>query len=233
MPTRIAGAGTFTGVSSEFAPQASGRAKSAARPAVTAKPRGGPSRKCFRIVDFLASAAYHFPIMSVTLPSSLDVWRMVTARRSFEGSLPVSGLTRLVEVLAAPDGEVAYTVDFGRDEFGVAYVAIRANAPLTVTCQRTLEPFVLPVVIDTRLGLITDERDEAALPPGYEALLVEDDGRVAMAAVIEDELLLALPLVPVNPDSTLPEELVAPDEEPPSSGRTDNPFAVLGELKKR
>ena len=54
-----------------------------------------------------------------------------------------------------------------------------------------------------------------------------------MAAVIEDELLLALPLVPVNPDSTLPEELVAPDEEPPSDGRTDNPFAVLGELKKR
>ena len=171
--------------------------------------------------------------MSVTLPSSLDVWRMVTARRSFEGSLPVSGLTRLVEVLAAPDGEVTYTVDFDRDEFGVAYAAIRANAPLTVTCQRTLEPFVLPVVIDTRLGLITDERDEAALPPGYEALLVEDDGHVAMAAVIEDELLLALPLVPVNPDSTLPEELVAPDEEPPSSGRTDNPFAVLGELKKR
>jgi len=233
MPTRIAGAGTFTGVSSEFAPQASGRAKSAARPAVTAKPRGGPSRKCFRIVDFLASAAYHFPIMSVTLPSSLDVWRMVTARRSFEGSLPVSGLTRLVEVLAAPDGEVAYTVDFGRDEFGVAYVAIRANAPLTVTCQRTLEPFVLPVVIDTRLGLITDERDEAALPPGYEALLVEDDGRVAMAAVIEDELLLALPLVPVNPDSTLPDDVVPPSPEADSGeGRSDNPFAILRELKK-
>jgi uncharacterized protein len=159
---------------------------------------------------------------------------MVTARRSFNGTLPIAQLNRLGEVLAAPDGDITYELDFGRDEFGVAYLALRAEAPLTVICQRTLEPFVLPVSLDTRLGLITEERDEAGLPPGYEPLLVQEDGRVELASVIEDELLLALPLVPVNPDSTLPDDIAGPEpDEEPEQERSENPFAILGGLKKR
>jgi uncharacterized protein len=160
---------------------------------------------------------------------------MVSARRSFQGELPVVALKRLGEALAGTEGTLQYELDFGRDEFGTAYVDVRVQAPLTLVCQRTLEPFVLPVTVDTRLGLIRTEREESALPPGSEPLLVADDGKLSLADVIEDELLLALPLVPVNPDSTLPEEVVAhePEETSSGEGRSDNPFAVLRELKKR
>ena len=82
--------------------------------------------------------------------------------------------------------------------------------------------------IDTRLGLIVDEREEAALPPGYEPLLLEQDGKLDPLATIEDELLLALPLVPVNPDAELPEDVNRPEEEEPSpQDPSDNPFAAL------
>jgi uncharacterized protein len=185
------------------------------------------------VVDFRRVDAYHFSIMSVTLPSSVDAWREVRARRSFQGQLPVSAFARLGEVIASPEGEVSYELDFGRDEFNMAYVAVRAKAMLTVICQRSLEPFVLPVEIDTRLGLIVRESDEAALPPGYEALLVEEDGKLNPAATIEDELLLALPLVPVNPDYELPDDMVGTDEEeelPPET--SENPFAALRGLLK-
>ncbi len=160
---------------------------------------------------------------------------MVSARRSFQGVLPIAALPRLGEALAGTEGTAQYELDFGRDEFGTAYLDLRVQAPLTLTCQRTLEPFVLPVTVDSRLGLIRSEREEAALPPEVEPLLVADDGKLNLADVIEDELLLALPLVPVNPDSTLPEEVVGPGPEEASSGegRSDNPFAVLRELKKR
>jgi uncharacterized protein len=142
---------------------------------------------------------------------------MVSARRSFQGELPVVALKRLGGALAGTEGTLQYELDFGRDEFGTAYLDVRVQAPLTLTCQRTLEPF------------------ESALPPGCEPLLVADDGKLSLADVIEDELLLALPLVPVNPDSTLPEEVVAhePEETSSGEGRSDNPFAVLRELKKR
>ena len=103
-----------------------------------------------------------------------------------------------------------------------------------LVCQRTLEPFELPVVVNTRLGLIKQERDEAGLPPECEALLVAEDGRLNPADVIEDELLLALPLIPINPDSSLPDEVTGRGAEVDVSGdeRSENAFAVLRELKK-
>jgi uncharacterized protein len=159
---------------------------------------------------------------------------MVSARRSFEGKLPIATLQRLCEALAGTDGEVNYELDFGRDSLGVSYVDVRAQASLTLLCQRTLEPFVMPVTLDARLGLIRQESDEAGLPPDCEPLLVAENGRLNPADVIEDELLLALPLVPVNPDSSLPDEVTGHELEENSAGegRSENPFAVLRELKK-
>jgi uncharacterized protein len=172
--------------------------------------------------------------MSVTLPESVDAWRMVSARRSFQGELPIVAMKRLGGALAGTEGTAQYELDFGRDEFGTAYLDVRVQAPLSLTCQRTLEPFVLPLTVDSRLGLIRSERDESALPPNVEPLLVVDDGKLSLLDVIEDELLLALPLIPINPDSTLPEEVVGPPPgEISSEERSDNPFAVLRELKKR
>ena len=148
--------------------------------------------------------------------------------------MPVAALGRLCGALAGNEGEVDYRLDFGRDELGTDYVDVHAQAPLTMICQRTLEPFVLPVTVDNRLGLIRRERDEAGLPPGCEPLLVPEDGRLHPADVIEDELLLALPLVPVNPDSSLPDAAI--DDGVAGQGdaaeQENNPFAVLRELKK-
>lgn len=171
--------------------------------------------------------------MSVTLPESVDAWRAVAARRSFEGTLPVASLKRLGEVLAGPDGELRYRLDFGSDAFGTEGVDVHVQAPLTLLCQRTLEPFVLPVTVDTRLGLIRRERDEAGLPPGSEPLLVAADGQVHLADVIEDELLLAVPLVPMNPDSSLPDAVLADSaDDAAADGQQDNPFAALRGLKQ-
>ena len=54
---------------------------------------------------------------------------------------------------------------------------MRIEAELPLECQSSLRPFVLPVQLVQRLGLIRDEADEAALPEAYEALLVEADGK--------------------------------------------------------
>ncbi|WP_423373283.1 YceD family protein [Dyella nitratireducens] len=172
--------------------------------------------------------------MSATLPESVDAWRMVSARRSFQGSLPIAAMPRLCEALAGDAGSAQYQLDFGRDEFGTAYIEVRVQAPLWLVCQRTLDPFVMPITVDTRVGLIRSEREEAALPAGYEPLLVDEDDKLNPIDVIEDELLLALPLVPVNPDSAMPEEATRPPTEAiPAEERPDNPFAVLRELKSK
>jgi len=105
--------------------------------------------------------------MSQALPENVDAWRMVQARRRFEGKLPLAALKRLAADLAAADGDAAYDLEFDKDEFGVAYLHVRADAVLPLVCQRTLDRFDFPVRVDTRLGLIVNEADEAGLPPGY------------------------------------------------------------------
>ena len=180
-------------------------------------------------LDLPAVVGYHFTLMSATLPERVDAGRMVEARRQFRGVLPVASLGRLCEALADARGSVEYELEFGRESLGVAFLAVRARTRLNLLCQRTLEVFEYPLDVDVRLGVIGHEREEAALPPGYEPLLVEG-GVLEPAKVIEDELLLALPAFPVKPGS---QPLEAVLEEPPAGRRhEDNPFAVLRELKK-
>ena len=169
--------------------------------------------------------------MSVALPDVIDAWRTVAARRMFEGRIALAALPRLGESLADSEGTCSYQVEFGRDEFGFAFVELKADAALPLICQRTLDRFEYPVRIEQRLGLIREESEEAALPPGYEPLLMPDDARLHPLELIEDELILAVPVVPVKPgteaieahwESTVEEEVQ--DERP-------HPFAALSALK--
>ncbi len=167
--------------------------------------------------------------MTAALPDRVDVARQVQARRSFEGALPLASMRRLRGSLASTDGDVRYTVEFGKDSLGVSYLELKLEAGLPLVCQRTLETFLYKVSVDQRLGLIVEESEEAALPPDYEPLLVAD-GRLGIADVIEDELILALPVVPLKPGAPL----VWSDEADDASSEEEkpNPFAVLGVLKK-
>ena len=178
----------------------------------------------------LCTAAHNIArAMNAVLPESVDPWRMVQGRCSFQGSLPLAGMRRLRDSLAACDGEVVFDLEFGKDELGVAQLRVRAEAALPLVCQRTLETFALPVQIDTRLGLISCEADEASLPADVEPLLI-GNGLLRLADVVEDELILALPVVPVKPGATLPDQ-VWPDDVDVQEAQMENPFAALATIK--
>ncbi|WP_374601633.1 YceD family protein [Arenimonas sp.] len=168
--------------------------------------------------------------MSASLPPVLDAWRMVAAKRLFDGRLPLAGMSRLRPALADAEGDCRFEVEFGVDAMGMRYVEVRAEAELPLLCQRTLERFLHPVRINQRLGLITDESQEAALREGVEPLLLDASGELNPAGLVEDELILAVPVVPIDPDSA---ELEArwPDEV--EEEEKPNPFAALAALKEQ
>ena len=164
--------------------------------------------------------------MSSGLPDQVDVWRMVSGRRCFSGSIRVSELTRLRGSLAGEEGSIACDLEFDTDELDQAYVQVQVQGELPLVCQRTLEVYRQPVSISLRLGLIRREEQEAALAPGYEAFLVPADGMVAPVDLVEDELILALPLVPTRPDS-----VVAVLDNEDAKPQRPNPFAVLEKMR--
>lgn len=164
------------------------------------------------------------------VPELLDAWRMVSARRGLEGRAPLASLPRLAGSLVDTDGEVTYTLDFGGDELQVPYAELHAKAELPLLCQRTLTRFLFPVDVVQRLGLIRQEADEAALPEGYEPLLMPADGMLSALDLVEDELILAIPVVPVKPGT---EAMEADWPIPEADLERVNPFAALSSLKKK
>lgn len=154
---------------------------------------------------------------------------MVAARRVFDGRIPLASMTRLRDSLVDADGDVRYELAFGTDSLKVPYAELRLDAELPLECQRSLQRFLFPVQTTQRLGLIRDEADEAALPPDYEALLVAGDGMLRPAELVEDELILALPVVALAPDVEAVEREFAPTEEEQAQA---NPFSALVGWKK-
>jgi len=170
-------------------------------------------------------------LMSANVPEMLDAWRMVAARRCFDGQVPLSDLTRLQGLLADADGQCNYALEFGRDAvLQVPYVELTIDAALPLICQRSMQRFLLPVSVKQRLGLVRDEAEELALPPDYEALLVPEDGNLRPLDLVEDELVLAVPVVALAPGSEAVESDWPVTEEEQSKA---NPFAALAALKKQ
>lgn len=170
--------------------------------------------------------------MLAPLPDRIDVERAVSTGRIYSGTFQLAGLSRLTNMLADGEGEVRYELKFARNSIGQRMVEMHAETALPLICQATLERFELPVQIDTRIGFVRDEADADGLPEGYEPALT-DEGMIDPAALIEDELILAVPVIPRNPDAVL--DVPALREEPESATATDrpNPFSALAALKRK
>ncbi|MBS0224867.1 MAG: DUF177 domain-containing protein [Proteobacteria bacterium] len=167
--------------------------------------------------------------MSSKLPDQVDPWRMVSARREFEGRLELAELPRLAGLLIDAQGEVAYRIAFDRDALQIAYASLDIDTALPLECQRSFERFELPVQVSQRIAFIRDEAEEAALPPDYEAWLVDASDSISPRDLIEDELILVVPAIPVKPGTEAMEAEWSPDKEEAASV---NPFAALAAFKR-
>lgn len=167
--------------------------------------------------------------MSDRLPNRIPALDLVRSGAELVGSVDLAAMPRLAEALLDDTGQIAVELRFGTDD-GVRYVAGRIRGQLRLQCQRCLEPMDLAMDIDVRLGLVEGAQEAERLPEPYEPLVM-DDHEIALTQVVEDELLLALPIVPMHTD---PGEcrLIETDGAPVETAR-ENPFAVLAELKHR
>lgn len=136
--------------------------------------------------------------MSREFPDFIDPWRAAEGGKRIGGTIPLARLKRLVPLLASNDGEAAFDLQFAYDAQRRATVTVEVSAPLRLTCQRSLEPYVERVSPRSLLQIIGEPGEEALLSGDEEFVLV-GDGRLAVADLVEDELLLAVPQVPRDP----------------------------------
>ncbi|MBI3561396.1 MAG: DUF177 domain-containing protein [Gammaproteobacteria bacterium] len=166
------------------------------------------------------------------LPHQLDPFRLAEAGVLLSGSLPLAQLRRLTPLLADDQGEIRLALQFDIDELKVPCMTGRIEADLQLACQRCLEPYLYKVAHNLALAWVRSDLEIERLPTRYEPYLVEATP-VMLNDVIEEELLLALPQVPLHPDQSCSSKVVAnaPQSTTAAVESRANPFAVLANLK--
>ena len=162
------------------------------------------------------------------LTSFADAQKQAAVGRVIEDRIPLSKMPRLLDLLATDLGTIEYRVSFDTDSTGRPCLHVCAHGEVQLICQRTLEPFTFDVQVDSRLGAIKREEEEAELLADYEPLLLIGGEERSINSIVEDEVLLALPPIPVKPGS----EGKAPVWQE-STRQKAHPFAALAQLKDK
>jgi uncharacterized protein len=165
------------------------------------------------------------------LPDRLDLIATAEAGRVLRGQIPVARLERVFPALMSEQGELQVEMNLGKDPDGTCFLAGTIQGEIVLCCQRCMEGMTLPLDLGFRLGLLRDERAIDTLSDRYEPLLVTAEP-ANIADIVSDEVLLALPIVPLHRDSDrCNADLKA--YKPPEDEQRENPFAVLAGLKQK
>lgn len=187
---------------------------------------------------------------------SVEPFALATQRRTIEGKMPLTEMRRLSTLLRSShkglgneannaeggvEGNVEFTLLFDIDEGGVPRIGGNVSTTIVLQCQRCMEGMDYPVVSKVRLGIVPSHEAAENLPDNYDPLVVSGD-EISIASILEDEIMLALPIVAMHEIESCPhgetsnKNIEGSDQEVEqknmASSNRENPFAVLAQLKK-
>jgi uncharacterized protein len=179
-------------------------------------------------------------MQKLKIPVTLDVRKSAQHQICYKGVVALVQLKRLTQSLTCTEGDVDVNIQTGTDERGLTFLKGDAKVVGQAVCQRCNDKMTLNLVTEfiyspVKPGYDEDEDEENQLPEYYDAIEVNEFGEIGLRDLIEDELILEVPLITVHDEQVCPaagrdmtwgeieEEIV---EEKP------NPFAVLKQLKR-
>ena len=174
-------------------------------------------------------------------PRRLDVERFATDHGRLQGQWPLNGMQRLVEachveVLPAASDQVDWQAvgERRRRHVGAdanAWLQLRLDTQVSLTCQRCLGPVEASLQVERWFQFVAGEEQAAQLDADSEEDVLASTRSLDLHQLAEDELLLALPLVPRHEVCPQPLRPAAP----PDSQQVEpaaNPFSALAALKR-
>ncbi len=173
-------------------------------------------------------------------PLRLDVADFAAAGRALAGRWAGVDLPRLAASQALPHdstaAEVCWTVrGERRPQAGgepEVWLELSARTLVWLTCQRCLQPLEQPLAVQTRLRFVRGQAQAEALDAEVEEDVLALTRSLDLRELVEDELLLALPLVPRHGVCPQPLPMSAVDANFDAALPDHaNPFAALRALQ--
>lgn len=165
------------------------------------------------------------------IPEHIDPFRYAEQGLGLVGTLKIADMHRLGPNLLQANDSAAVNLQFGIDEQGVNFLKGHLETQLTLQCQRCMKPFIYEIISDFILGIVNTLDEANALPERYEPALAKD-GSLALRELIEDEIILNLPIIPRHEPEACEVKLPLTDSEW-EQGKGKNPFHVLQSLKDK
>ena len=174
-------------------------------------------------------------------PRRLDVAAAAAEAQVLEGRWPLTGFARLIEA-PTQDSNVHWTLRGERRRAAggepETWLHLQAQTRIWRDCQRCLQPVALDLEVARSFRFVADEATAEALDAESEDDVLTLPRRLDVHGLVEDELLLALPLVPMHAECprSLPTTAgfdAAPAPAPvPVPAPVAKPFAALAALKR-
>jgi uncharacterized protein len=166
--------------------------------------------------------------MQTQMPETLNFVRQVELNRTIDGVYPLSKFARLGETLLSNQGDVTVKLEFSY-KVGFACLTGRVSANALVECQRCLKPMETELAGSFKFALVRSEDEFELLPEEFEPYLLEGEEQ-SIIDLIEDELLLSLPMVTVH-DNACSVFMTKQEEAMKAEKEASHPFAALKALK--
>lgn len=164
------------------------------------------------------------------LPTFVDPIALAERGVVLQGSISLKPMTRLAESLSNTDGQVYIDWSFSLDDQQRLLIQGSVQTELQLECQRCLETVRLALNIPVALMTLHPNQTENHLLPNFE-LLSLNTVPILLSALVEDELILALPLVAMH-EQCSPPQYDSQVSEIDFIEERYYPFQMLSKLKK-
>lgn len=175
------------------------------------------------------------------LPTHIEPFKWAEQAFKWSGDVPLSRFVRIASETCAPIDQNMVHVDVRlyMDEYQrVAWLDASLNAIVPLTCQRCLEQVDTPLATEIHLALLKYEKQAERLDEDADFFVLSEEQAVLgtpdapvidLVELLEDELLLTMPISPRHESCENAHQSMVEDE--PEAEKRDNPFDVLANLK--
>ena len=193
--------------------------------------KSGTRNKGLRLrhFDLSRDATYYTRPMSEASSKTLQVGPLADERADVHLTIALADLPRVQPRLGATAGTISGRVRFRR-EGALAVATVTVNGAVPLVCQRCLALMSWPIEGAAQVALIEAESQADAVPEHLEPVWAPQ-GHVSLRDLLEEELLLCLPIVALHPQGSACTPAAAGSSAERSA--VQRPFAQLGELLKR
>ncbi len=137
--------------------------------------------------------------MPSDLSQSINPLRLAKARERIVGEIQLNSLARLKGILLDYKGKLEYSLAFEFDAEEVCIIECAIETELVLECQRCFKPVEVDIRKNSLLGVVDESVEIDSLAKEYEPVQLDEDGVITVEELIEEELLLSIPLSALHP----------------------------------